>query len=126
MADTGLAWEERPSDLAGLSSDDEDFVSSQSTASIEPDALAKKHLSTALGRLQLTQSTSNLSNGTRNLTPGTTETNSGQTSDVRKPLHLLELPLDVLKDIIKEVTRVLFPRHQSFIDKLSANYYHLS
>ncbi|KAJ5815390.1 hypothetical protein N7474_007167 [Penicillium riverlandense] len=104
MADASLAWEERPSDLAGLSSDEEDFVSSQSTASVEPDALAKKHLSTALGRLQLTQSTSDLYNGTRIFTPGTTETDSGQTSHVRKPLHLLELPLDVLKDIIKEVT----------------------
>lgn len=108
MADASLAWEERPSNLAGLSSDEEDFVSSQSTASVEPDALAKKHLSTALGRLQLTQSTSDLSNGTRVFTPGTNGTDSGQTSDVRQPLHLLELPLDVLKDIIKEVTRVLF------------------
>src|SRR4051812_22870567 len=119
MADAGSDWADRPgSDLAS-SSDEEGFVSSQSTASAEPDGLAKHHLSTALGKMHLQQAASSRRsdkhNPTRTSTPGT-----GASMEVisdaemsRKPMQLLELPLDVLKDIIKEVNSFL-SRSQCF------------
>lgn len=110
MADVGSDWADRPgSDLAS-SDDEEGFVSSQSTASAEPDAIAKHHLSIALGDLHLQQTASSRSSdehkSTRTSTPGTAASmeSSSDTEAGRKPMQLLEMPLDVLKDIIKEVS----------------------
>lgn len=108
MADASAAWTDRPgSDLA--SSSDEDFVSSQSTASAEPDAFSQRRLSTALGKLHLQQVASSHGSGqsaTRTSTPGTGVSiqTTANTESSRKTMQLLDLPLDVLKDIIKEVT----------------------
>lgn len=107
MADTSSAWAARPTDIADLSSDEDDFVSSQSTTSVEPETLAKQHLSTALGRLHLDQVDSSHSSATRTSTPRS-ETSTAMTSNTtpqKEPLQLLDLPLDVLKEIIKEVIR---------------------
>ncbi|KAJ5662694.1 hypothetical protein N7462_011620 [Penicillium macrosclerotiorum] len=83
------------SDLA-LSSDEEDFVSSQSTASMEPDVSSKKNLAVALGKLHLDPPSSQSCENSQQ--------SAARTFSERKPLRLLELPLDVLKDIVKEVT----------------------
>ncbi|KAJ5123622.1 hypothetical protein N7448_009719 [Penicillium atrosanguineum] len=110
MAEAGTDWADRPrSDLAS-SSDEEGFVSSHSTASVEPDAIAQHHLSTAIGNLHLQQAASSRSsdehNPTRTSTPGTAASMEipSDTEAGRKPMQLLKLPLDVLKDIVKEIT----------------------
>lgn len=110
MADAGSDWADRPgSDLAS-SSDEEGFVSSQSTTSAAHDAVAKHHLSTVLGNLHLQQTGSSRSSDEHNPTrtsttgTGTSMVTSSVTETGRKPLQLLELPLDILQGIIKEVS----------------------
>ncbi|KAJ5670056.1 uncharacterized protein N7477_005419 [Penicillium maclennaniae] len=109
MADAGLDWADRPGSNRASSSD-EDFVSSQSTASAETDAITKHHLPTALGHLHLQHTASSPSsdehNPTQTSTPGTAASMEilSDTEAGTKRMQLLDLPLDVLKDIIKEVT----------------------
>ncbi|KAJ5934795.1 Six-hairpin glycosidase [Penicillium verhagenii] len=92
-----------------LSSDEEDFVSTQSTASVDPEAMfVKRHLS-SFGKLSIAGNgiTSSDQYGTRTSTPGTAPsvyTGSCFKPTAKNPMQLLELPLDLLKDIIKEVT----------------------
>lgn len=103
MADINSDWVDR-SDMS-LSSDEEDFVSSQSTASAEPDPPATNHLSTALSKLHVAEMGSSQSSdpsATYTSTSGTGYATSSSTQK-RKPMNLLDLPLDVLKEIIKEV-----------------------
>ncbi|KAJ5088374.1 hypothetical protein N7456_011990 [Penicillium angulare] len=121
MAETSSDWA-RPASDASMSSDEEDFVSSQSTASVEPETLAKQRsLSSPFKKLNLEANASESSdrgvNRARTSTTGTTASmlsnsnvlSSDMTDEVvsespKKPMQLLELPMDVLKDIIKEVT----------------------
>ncbi|KAJ5585489.1 uncharacterized protein N7459_005289 [Penicillium hispanicum] len=111
MADASSDWADRPGSDLALSSDEEDFVSSQSTASVEHDALSKLHLASALGNLHLdkadsSQNSEQCTTRTQASTPGTggsIYTASNEKSE-RKPLQLLDLPLDILKEIVKEVT----------------------
>ncbi|KAJ6086143.1 hypothetical protein N7486_010424 [Penicillium sp. IBT 16267x] len=109
MADTSSDGADRPRSDGALSSDEEDFVSSQSTTSVDPEALVKRHLS-LFPRLNLEANSSESSDqsATRTSTPGTAAsvyTASSFKPAVKNPMQLLELPLDVLKDIIKEVTQ---------------------
>lgn len=107
MADTSSDGADRPRSDGALSSDEEDFVSSQSTTSVDPEALVKRHLS-LFPRLNLEANSSESSDqsATRTSTPGTAAsvyTASSFKPTAKSPMQLLELPLDVLKDIIKEV-----------------------
>ncbi|OQD84669.1 hypothetical protein PENANT_c012G03272 [Penicillium antarcticum] len=91
-----------------MSSDEEGFVSSESTASMELESDAKKNLTLALGKLRLEQEDVNRLSY-QGATPSTsrTEDRSQTPPDLKmpkKPRLLLDLPLDVLKEIIKEVT----------------------
>jgi hypothetical protein len=127
MADASSDWAGRPVSDQALSSDEEDFVSSQSTASADPESRTQKLLSSALGKLNL--DTPQLSNqscdhrATRTFTPDTSTSvlDASMAKSERKKLELLDLPLDVLKDIVKEV-RKAFLSHPSpsFIDKQNA------
>ncbi|KAJ5286685.1 hypothetical protein N7478_002371 [Penicillium angulare] len=121
MAETSSDWA-RPASDVSMSSDEDDFVSSQSTPSIEPEALAKQRLlSSPFRKLNLEANSSESSDQgvarTRTSILGTTEsmlsncnvspsemTDEEVVESPKKPLQLLELPIDVLKDIIKEVT----------------------
>ncbi|KAJ5762103.1 uncharacterized protein N7511_005485 [Penicillium nucicola] len=91
-----------------MSSDEEGFVSSESTASMEFESDTKRNLTLALGKLRLEQEDVNRSS-CQGATPSTSrpEGRSQTHSDLKmpkKPRLLLDLPLDVLKEIIKEVT----------------------
>lgn len=106
MADNSSDWADR-SDLS-LSSDEEDFVSSQSTASAEPDSLASQHLPAALSKLHVAEMGSTQSSDPRATSTSTTSTGVSTYAtpipkEERKKMNLLDLPLDVLKEIIKEV-----------------------
>lgn len=109
MADASADWAGRLASDQALSSDEEDFVSSQSTASADPETRNQKNLSSALGDLHLdnTQHSSHSSNQnrTRTSTPGASASIMGtsKTTPKRKKMELLDLPLDVLKEIVKEV-----------------------
>ncbi|KAJ5809492.1 uncharacterized protein N7503_001710 [Penicillium pulvis] len=109
MADTSSDGADRPRSDGALSSDEEDFVSSQSTTSVDPEALVKRHLS-LFPKLTLEANSCESSDqsATRTSTPGTAAsvyTASSFKPTAKSPMQLLELPLDVLKDIIKEVTQ---------------------
>ncbi|KAJ5101607.1 hypothetical protein NUU61_003829 [Penicillium alfredii] len=99
MAAATLNGVDKLSPDLGMSSDEEDFVSSQSTASGDIDQSAKQHLSTALEKMQH-------QNVTWTFPPETRASSDTPPASkmAKKPLELLDLPLDVLKDIIKEVT----------------------
>jgi hypothetical protein len=93
-----------------MSSDEEGFVSSESTASVELQSGAKRNLTLALGKLRLEQEDVNRFSD-QGATPSTprTEGRSQTPPDLKmpkKPRLLLDLPLDVLKEIIKEVLHV--------------------
>lgn len=108
MADASPARADRPRPDPASSSDEEDFVSSQSTASINFDVLDQGHLTNALDKLHLQQAASGRSSDhsvTRTSTPGTAGSvrSAGTAGPRQKPLQLLDLPLDVLRCIIKEV-----------------------
>lgn len=107
MADVSSDWADRP---ASSYSDEEDYVSSRSTGSAEPepDALAEPDLPAALDKLHLQQAASKQSSEhsvTGTSTPGTGASvqTTGTMESKKSPLQLLDLPLDVLKCIIKEV-----------------------
>lgn len=110
MADAGSDWADRPGSDLGLSSDEEDFVSSHSTTSLVPDPLERHHLSTALSNIHLDQAASNHSSEesatTRTSTPFTAMSIPASTAPKprTKPMQLLDLPLDILKEIVKEVS----------------------
>lgn len=108
MADASSDRADRPGSDPASSSDEEDFVSSQSTASVDPDTLAQRNLETALDKLHLQQAASSQSSdhgATRTSTPGTGASvqTMGTMGSEKNQLQLLDLPLDVLKCIIKEV-----------------------
>lgn len=112
MAGASLDWADKPNADLALSSDEEDFVSSPSTASRELEGAAKQNLTLALGKLRLEQEGLNQS-FEQDATPTTPRTEGpNQTPPepemANNPLQLLDLPLDILKEIIKEVTPV-FP-----------------
>lgn len=112
MADASSDWADRPASDQALSSDEEDFVSSQSTASAEPDALTQKHLTPALCKLHLDTpqhqhpAQSSDQSAPRTSTPGTGASilATSKSKPERKKMELLDLPLDVLKLIVKEVS----------------------
>lgn len=99
MAAATLNGVDKLSSDLGMSSDEEDFVSSQSTASGDIDQSAKQHLSTALEKMQQ-------HNVTWTFPPETRASSDTPPASkmAKKPLELLDLPLDILKDIIKEVS----------------------
>jgi hypothetical protein len=108
MADASLDRADRPASDRALSSDEEDLVSSQNTPSAEPEARTAKNLSSALGKLQLdTPPNSNQAHhgATRTCTPGTDASifETSMSKPEKKKMELLDLPLDVLKEIVKEV-----------------------
>lgn len=112
MAGASLDWADKPNADLALSSDEEDFVSSPSTVSKELEGAAKQNLTLALGKLRLEQEGLNQSSE-QDATPTTPRTEGpNQTPPelemANNPLQLLDLPLDILKEIIKEVTQV-FP-----------------
>lgn len=107
----GLDWADKPNADLALS-DEEDFVSSPSTASRELEGVAKQNLTLALGKLRLEQESLNKSSE-QDATPTTPRTEGPNHTPpelemAKTPLKLLDLPLDILKEIIKEVTQV-FP-----------------
>jgi hypothetical protein len=109
MAAASLDWVDKPSADLTMSSDEEGFASSQSTASVELEVNAKQNLTLALEKLHLEQEGLNQAS-MQEVTPLTSRTVAGphQTPpepEIPKPLQLLDLPLDVLKEIIKEVTQ---------------------
>jgi hypothetical protein len=104
MAGTSLDWADKPADLT-MSSDEEGLASSHSTASAELEVTTKQNLTMSLGKLRLEQEDLNQTSR-QEVTPSTPRTVChGQTPEreITKPLQLLDLPLDVLKEIIKEV-----------------------
>ncbi|OQE01164.1 hypothetical protein PENVUL_c044G03334 [Penicillium vulpinum] len=107
MAGASLDWADKPNADLALSSDEEDFVSSPSTASRELEGVAKQNLTLALGKLRLEREDLNQSSE-QDATPTTPRTEGpNQTPpelEMANPLQLLDLPLDILKEIIKEVT----------------------
>jgi hypothetical protein len=111
MAGASLDWAGKPNADLALSSDEEDFVSSPSTASRELEGVAKQNLTLALGKLRLEQEGLNQSSE-QDATPTTPRTeglnHTPEPEMAKTPLQLLDLPLDILKEIIKEVTQV-FP-----------------
>ncbi|KAJ5476065.1 hypothetical protein N7475_001794 [Penicillium sp. IBT 31633x] len=108
MAGATLDWADKPNADLVLSSDEEDFAPSPSTASRELESAAKQNLTLALGKLRLEQE--NLSQSPeRDATPTNPRIEGLKQSPpeaemAHKPLRLLDLPLDVLKEIIREVT----------------------
>ncbi|KAJ5414074.1 hypothetical protein N7509_000701 [Penicillium cosmopolitanum] len=115
MAGACSNWADRPASDRALSSDEEgeeDFVSTHSTASLNPDdRFERNHLSTTLNKVHLHQTASNHSSEesatTRTSTPLTAASMPATESDQKwraKSMKLLDLPLDVLKDIVKEIT----------------------
>ncbi|KAJ5653706.1 hypothetical protein N7490_000709 [Penicillium lividum] len=108
MADTSSDGVDRPRPGETLSSDEEDFVSSQHTPSMDSEGLVKRHLSSFRGlKLEESSEESSDRSATRTITPGNAfsiYTASSFKPTAKNPMQLLELPLDILKDIIKEVT----------------------
>ncbi|KAJ5699847.1 hypothetical protein N7536_002860 [Penicillium majusculum] len=108
MAGASLDWADKPNADLALSSDEEDFVSSPSTVSKELEGAAKQNLTLALGKLRLEQEGLDQSSE-QDATPTTPRTEGPnqpppELEMANKPLQLLDLPLDILKEIIKEVT----------------------
>ena len=105
-----LDWADKPSADLAMSSDEEGFASSQSTASVELDITTKQNLTMALGKLRLEQEDLGQA-AEQEVTPLTPRTiRPSQTPpkpEMPNPLQLLDLPLDVLKEIIKEVIHVV-------------------
>ncbi|OQE43288.1 hypothetical protein PENCOP_c003G07102 [Penicillium coprophilum] len=107
MAGAGLDWADRPNADLALSSDEEDFISSPSNASRELEGVAKQNLTLALGNLRLEQEDLNRSyeQDATPITPHREDPNQPPLEvKMTNPLQLLDLPLDILKEIIKEVT----------------------
>lgn len=108
MADASSDWADRPAPDQALSSDEEDFVSSQSTASADPNTLTQKHLTPAFSKLHLDapqlqhSSQDNPSRTSASVTCASVLDTSMSMSEKLK-MELLDLPLDVLKLIVKEV-----------------------
>lgn len=118
MAGASLDMADKPSADLTMSSDEEGFASSQSTASVELEITAKQNLTMALGKLRLEQEDLNQASK-QEVTPLTPRTVCpGQTPDpeISKPLQLLDLPLDVLKEIIKEVTKAFPADYEQMAD----------
>jgi hypothetical protein len=118
MAGTSLDWADKPNPNLALLSDEEDIVSSPSTASRELEGVAKQNLTLALGKLRLEQEGLNQSSE-QDATPTTPRTEGlnhtpPEPEMAKPPLQLLDLPLDILKEIIKEVTQV-FPADREYI-----------
>jgi hypothetical protein len=124
MAGACSNWADRPASDRALSSDEEgeeDFVSSHSTASLDPDdSFEKNHLSNTLSKVHLHQAESNHSSEesatTRTSTPLTAASMPAVASDQKwkaKSMQLLDLPLDILKDVVKEVCQQYTPCFQS-------------
>lgn len=116
MAGASLDWADKPNADFALSSDEEEFVSSPSTASRELEGPAKQNLTLALGKLHLEQEDLNQSSG-QDSTPTTPHMEGliqtpPELEMAKKPLQLLDLPLDILKEIIKEVTLVFPADHE--------------
>ncbi|KAK4865844.1 hypothetical protein LT330_008937 [Penicillium expansum] len=108
MAGASLDWADKPNTDLALSSDEEGLVSSPSTTSKELEGAAKQNLTLTLGNLRLEQEGFNQSSE-QDATPTTPRTEGpNQTPPelemANNPLQLLDLPLDILKEIIKEVT----------------------
>ncbi|KAJ5567028.1 hypothetical protein N7535_006334 [Penicillium sp. DV-2018c] len=108
MAGASLEWADKPDADLVLSSDEEGLLQTPITAPNEFKDAAKQNLTSALGKLRLDQEDMNQSSKP-DATPTTARIEApNQTSPelemARKPLQLLDLPLDVLKEIIKEVT----------------------
>ncbi|KAJ5506208.1 Six-hairpin glycosidase [Penicillium expansum] len=108
MAGASLDWADKPNTDLALSSDEEGLVSSPSTTSRELEGAAKQNLTLTLGNLRLEQEGFNQSSE-QDATPTTPRTEGpNQTPPelemANNPLQLLDLPLDILKEIIKEVT----------------------
>jgi hypothetical protein len=111
MAGASLEWADKPNADLVLSSDEEGVLQSPITAPNELEGAAKQNLTLALGKLRLEQEDLNQSSE-QDATPTTSRTKGpNQTPPelemARKPLQLLDLPLDVLKEIIKEVTHAI-------------------
>jgi hypothetical protein len=109
MADANADWADRLASDQALSSDEEDFVSSQSTASADPETRNQKILSSALGNLHLEtsqhSSQTSIQNLNRTSTPGASASIMGTSkmAPEKTKMELLDLPLDMLKEIVKEV-----------------------
>ncbi len=108
MADASSDWADRPAPDQALSSDEEDFVSSQSTASADPNSLTQKHLGPAFTKLHLdTPQLQHSSQDNASRTSASAACASILDGPISKSeklkMELLDLPLDVLKLIVKEV-----------------------
>ncbi|CAG8091837.1 unnamed protein product [Penicillium salamii] len=103
MAGATLDWADKPNADLSMSSDEEESASSQSAEmELELDSGAKPDLALELGKLQLKHEDANQAAEQESpLTPRPSQT--PLQPKAAQPLQLLELPLDVLKEIIKEV-----------------------
>lgn len=111
MAGASLDWADKPNaDL--VLSDEEDIPPSPSVAPRGFEIPAKQNLTLALGKLRLEQKGLNQSSeqDVSSATPLTEDPNKNVSGfkTPRKALQLLDLPLDVLKEIIKAVMQT-FP-----------------
>ena len=102
MAGATLDWADKPTADLAMSSDEEDSASSKSTTSMEPESGAKADLTLDLRKLSLKQEVAN--QATEQVSPSTPRPSQTPLQpEAAPPLQLLGLPLDVLKEIIKEV-----------------------
>ena len=90
MADINFDWGDQPGSDPESSSDEEDFVSSQSIASDESD--------NRINHLPAAPATSGKPQAEVESPPGT-----GAAAKPRKPTTLLDLPVELLRVIIQEV-----------------------
>lgn len=110
MADINFDWGDQPDSDPESSSSEEDFVSSQSIASAEPD--------NRINHLPAAPATSGKPQAEVESPPGTAAAADMEPTVIqpRKPTNLLDLPVELLKEIIKEV-RMSSPNNQFIIPK---------
>ncbi|KAL5358727.1 hypothetical protein BJX96DRAFT_147160 [Aspergillus floccosus] len=115
MAESSTAFTEfRANSDPALSSEDEEYVSSASTASTGSGVRSKKQIKTLQD--EMTTAYEPIRNLSLTDNPSYSPEEGAPTSEsknvdpvkapipTKRPLHLLDLPMDVLQDIIKEVT----------------------
>lgn len=121
MAESSTAFTEfRVNSDPAMSSEDEEYVSSASTASAGSGVRSTKQTKTVQGEMMTTyEPIRNLSltdDPSRSpdegaATPESKHLDPGKSPiPTKRPLHLLDLPMDILQEIIKEVRHSGIPR----------------
>lgn len=112
MADASSDWATRPFPRPSSSSSEGDHVSSQSADPANSAHLAQRDLASAFDSLHLQQicpsrSFDECAARASSLDIEPSDQHAGAVEPTKEPLQLMDLPLDILKCIIKEVRGVL-------------------